>query len=1070
MADRFPLIINSVDQQIQELSSGDNLDLTGNSLINANHIQTSGMDVVGVMTATKFKGDGSELEDLPATGGTLEATASGTLADGSTVIVNTDGTVSVVSQTETLGAGAGTPEVFASTSTNAARSATYDSTNNKVVVAYQDGWDSDHGKAVVGEISGTDITFGAPVKFASNGKTDKIAATFDSTNSRVVIAYEDAGNSSYGTAVVGEVSLATPNAFPNNGRTWSDASQTNFNSSTFSNAFDENATSYAETTGTNQSTIGSITFDPPLPISSITTFKVSSAANGNNSQNWGFNGGSMTARVCNGITDLSDLLPSSGNLTSLEIQKTGNGVAVINEIEINGERLVDKKGGHSISFGTPEVYEFATTTGGDVDTAITFDSTNGKVVIAYRDAGNSNYGTAIVGEVDPNDNSIDFGTPEVFYQGNAQYISATFDSTNSRVVIAYSNRQSGQAYQGEAIVGTVSGNSISFPNSAFEFNSARSDYITATFDASKSRVVIAYISMASSPSGYGTAIVGEVNPSNNSITYGSQVNFNTTGSTPFSSAVYDASNNNVVISYMDNGNSAYGTAIIGTVDPNNNSIEFGTPVVFESAGSYWTSSTYTTDGKVVISYLDNGNSNYGTSVVFGQTGFSPVPEIGSPEIYNSAAVRHVSSTFDSTNGRVVIAYRDDGNSYYGTAVVGQVSGTDITFGTPVVFESALTQYTSTVHDSANNKIVIAYSDDGNSSRGTAVVGTIDTTDNSIEFGTPVVFRSASCTYISAAYDASAQKVVVAYQDGGNSDRGYTSVLTVSGNSVTYGSYRRFSGTGRVDAIATTYDSTNGKVVIAYQDGGSSSYGTAIVAYINPGDTENNFGSPTIFEYAGTYDLSAAYDSSNQKVVITYKDSGNSWAGTAIVGEVSGNSISFNGTASVFASNPNGTAVVYDSSEQKVVIVYGDAGTGVGDYGTVVMGEVSGNNISFGSGTVFNSATTYYYPPAYDSTNNRTVIPYYNQANSGYGTGITFTPRTLSRNLTAENYIGISNGAYTDGQTATVQIIGAVDDAQSSLTPGQKYYVQNDGTLSTTADDPSVLAGTAVAATKLMIKK
>ena len=102
-----------------------------------------------------------------------------------------------------------------------------------------------------------------------------------------------------------------------------DASPTNFNSSTFSNAFDDNATSYAETTGTNQSTIGSITFDPPLPISSITTFKVSASSNGSNSQNWGFNGGSMTARVCNGITDLSDLLPSSGNLTSLEVQKTG---------------------------------------------------------------------------------------------------------------------------------------------------------------------------------------------------------------------------------------------------------------------------------------------------------------------------------------------------------------------------------------------------------------------------------------------------------------------------------------------------------------------------------------------------------------------------------------------------------------------------------------------------------------------------------------------------------------------------------------------------------------------------
>ena len=81
-----------------------------------------------------------------------------------------------------------------------------------------------------------------------------------------------------------------------------------------------------------------------------------------------------------------------------------------------------------------------------------------------------------------------------------------------------------------------------------------------------------------------------------------------------------------------------------------------------------------------------------------------------------------------------------------------------------------------------------------------------------------------------------------------------------------------------------------------------------------------------------------------------------------------------------------------------------------------------------------------------------------------------TISSLVQNLTAENYIGISNGAYSNGQTATVQLIGSVDDAQSSLTPGQKYYVQNDGSLSTTADSPSVLAGTAIASTKLLIKK
>jgi hypothetical protein len=72
-------------------------------------------------------------------------------------------------------------------------------------------------------------------------------------------------------------------------------------------------------------------------------------------------------------------------------------------------------------------------------------------------------------------------------------------------------------------------------------------------------------------------------------------------------------------------------------------------------------------------------------------------------------------------------------------------------------------------------------------------------------------------------------------------------------------------------------------------------------------------------------------------------------------------------------------------------------------------------------------------------------------------------------LTATNYIGISDAAYANGATATIQTVGSVDDAQTSLTPGLAYYVQTDGTLATTAGSPSVFAGTAVAATKILVK-
>jgi len=73
------------------------------------------------------------------------------------------------------------------------------------------------------------------------------------------------------------------------------------------------------------------------------------------------------------------------------------------------------------------------------------------------------------------------------------------------------------------------------------------------------------------------------------------------------------------------------------------------------------------------------------------------------------------------------------------------------------------------------------------------------------------------------------------------------------------------------------------------------------------------------------------------------------------------------------------------------------------------------------------------------------------------------------NLTSENYIGIASNGYPDTAWATIDVQGAINDRQSGLTAGQSYYVQTDGTLTTTAGDPSVFAGTAISATKMIVK-
>ena len=59
MADRYPLIYNPTANQIQELQSGDSIDLGGGNLKNT--------VFSGIITATGFSGDGSALTNVSVT-------------------------------------------------------------------------------------------------------------------------------------------------------------------------------------------------------------------------------------------------------------------------------------------------------------------------------------------------------------------------------------------------------------------------------------------------------------------------------------------------------------------------------------------------------------------------------------------------------------------------------------------------------------------------------------------------------------------------------------------------------------------------------------------------------------------------------------------------------------------------------------------------------------------------------------------------------------------------------------------------------------------------------------------
>ena len=596
---------------------------------------------------------------------------------------------------------------------------------------------------------------------------------------------------------------------------------------------------------------------------------------------------------------------------------------------VNSDGTVSVVSQTAASVGTAVVYESGTT--GEQKAA--FDSTNNKIVINYRDVGNSSYGTAVVGTV--SGDSISFGTPVVFESSATDYNDIVFDSSTGKVVVIFSTSATGQAR-----VGTVSGTSISFGGSVV-FDSGQGIYLALAYDSSNSKVVVGY----AGTNNYLETKVGTV--SGTSISFGTAV---VAYSAAFESlcATFDSNSNKVVFAFKRN---ATGRAVVGTVS--GTSVSYGSSVVYESSSAtILQDATFdTTNNKVVIAYRASSASDAGRAVVGTVSGTSI--SFGTAVDFATSVNEQIGVTFDSSVGKVIIAY-DDGGTSKGTVVSGTVSGTSITFDSAFVYEDASVEKVTAVFDSNANKTVIAYKDAGNSNYGTGIVfsplsnnitsenyigmsrGVAVQTGSAASAGTPVVFEAATTNNIGAAFDPDNNKVVIAYRDDGNSEYGTAIVGTVnnSDNSITFGTPTVFES-ARSDHNKVTYDTSNDKIVIAYGDNGNSNKGTAVVGTVS--GTSISFGSPTIFETGAIDWPSITFDSANNKVVVAYSTTSDS-DGKAIVGTVSGTSISFGSSATFDTGSMQYIAATYDSNAQKVVIAYAENSGSTGD---AIVGTVSG---------------------------------------------------------------------------------------------------------------------------------
>jgi hypothetical protein len=396
--------------------------------------------------------------------------------------------------------------------------------------------------------------------------------------------------------------------------------------------------------------------------------------------------------------------------------------------------------------------------------------------------------------------------------------------------------------------------------------------------------------------------------------------------------------------------------------------------------------------------------------------------------------------------KFVVAYSDVGNSEYGTAVIGELSEGTIAYGSEYVFHSAQTYYISAAVLS-DTKIVVAFQDSGNSNYGTAVIG--DVSGTTITFGSEYVFNSGATDYISAAA-LSDSKFVVAFRDMGNSYYGSAVIGDVSGTTITYGSeYVLNSEETLLYSVAALSDT---KIVVVYTDRGNSDYGTTLIGNIS--GTTITYGSEYVFNSAETYYISAAA-LSDTKIVVEYSDYSNSHYGTAVIGDITGTNISF-GSEYVFNSVDTSLSSATASSDSKFVVAYSDSGNS--DFGTMMIGEISGTIITYGSEFVFKSATTYGISTVALS-DLKFVVAYRDWDNSKFGTVVIGDIPTFG------NIVGFASESKTGGQNLPV-IIGGVSDVHSGLIPGEIYYRDLSGNLTTTETNWPI--GLAISETELLL--
>jgi len=307
--------------------------------------------------------------------------------------------------------------------------------------------------------------------------------------------------------------------------------------------------------------------------------------------------------------------------------------------------------------------------------------------------------------------------------------------------------------------------------------------------------------------------------------------------------------------------------------------------------------------------------------------------------------------------KFLLAYRDYGDSGHGTARVGTVSGSDITFGSEVEFNSAGTTSWIGLSMLSTSSFAISYKDHSDGDHGTAKAGSAAASatiehQSGMTLGTANEFLSAGSASGYSCDSLDSTRFILIWS-ANTAGKGQATIATVSGTAVTFGAIVDFwSSQPSGDNLGVASLSATSAVVVWKKGTGQ---GVGVAATIS--GTDVTFGAEA--QFIALCGLPRVTSLDSTRCVVVYEDNGASRT-RAKVGTVSGADLTWGAVSGDLVSGAQaGSQTLAPLSSTAFAVSYNDGGDS--NHGYCKIGTVSGDDITWGAGAKFVASMPTYAP-------------------------------------------------------------------------------------------------------------